>query len=391
MYSFEKKYLLDFIGQTAVKALIASEAMIAGGAITSIFTKQPINDVDVYFRSYEHLKRFLSIVYQTDFDLNVSLEDLNEEDKNFQYFEFINPYDLRVCGHTDKSILVQPMTHKQKDGSTINIQLIHFGFCKSPEEIFKSFDFNINMGCFDFKSFDFVLDPSFLIGLAQRQLVVNIKTNFPLISALRIEKYKERGYSISKKEYFKLLLAITQLKLKSWKDVKKHISGFYGTTYDKLFDTTKDFSIEEVCEQLNNIEAVNSQLKLETPDYESEGSLKVLRKKLEQMHNPLYVPQLVFWKFTKKDNTSYYGGNWRDDNYRSLKYKSGEYINGGKQGIYASDETTFKSWSKTAYSNTNWFKCTVKDESQVVYGNSEVRLLGDVFVEQIDKDGNVIE
>lgn len=35
------------------------KAIIAGGAITSIFTNQPINDIDVYFRSEEDLHRVI--------------------------------------------------------------------------------------------------------------------------------------------------------------------------------------------------------------------------------------------------------------------------------------------------------------------------------------------
>ena len=49
---------------------------------------------------------------------------------------------------------------------------------------------------------------TFLKHLARRSLVVNTNTAYPLISLLRCDKYKERGYNISTKEQMSLMFAV---------------------------------------------------------------------------------------------------------------------------------------------------------------------------------------
>lgn len=50
-YQFEKNKLYAYLGEELVEALKRNEAIIAGGAITSLFNNKEINDVDIYFRS----------------------------------------------------------------------------------------------------------------------------------------------------------------------------------------------------------------------------------------------------------------------------------------------------------------------------------------------------
>lgn len=45
---------------------------------------------------------------------------------------------------------------------------------------------------------------------------------------LRADKYRVRGYTISRRETMKLGIAVSGLKLESWEDAKAHLSGMYG-------------------------------------------------------------------------------------------------------------------------------------------------------------------
>src|SRR5690606_10611694 len=113
---------------------------------------------------------------------------------------------------------------------------IVYKFFETPEDVFNAFDFSVNMGAYDFKERNFVLDSRFLRHNAQRYLEVNTNTDYPLISVLRVDKYREKGYRISKPQMLALLMAVSSLKLDSWEQAQDQFSGMYGVDPDKLFD-----------------------------------------------------------------------------------------------------------------------------------------------------------
>ena len=60
---------------------------------------------------------------------------------------------------------------------------------------------------------NFILHKDFLRHNSQKTLRVNTATDYPIISALRVDKYKKKGYSISKGEFIKILMIINRLDL----------------------------------------------------------------------------------------------------------------------------------------------------------------------------------
>lgn len=67
MYEFEKNKLKAYIGNDLYNLLHQYKCFVAGGTITSLFCNREINDVDIYFRSKEDIKRFiLNEVKDTD-------------------------------------------------------------------------------------------------------------------------------------------------------------------------------------------------------------------------------------------------------------------------------------------------------------------------------------
>ena len=59
----EQSALERYMGEELVDLCKASNAIIAGGAITSIFTDKEINDLDVYFRTFEDMEVFIRNAY----------------------------------------------------------------------------------------------------------------------------------------------------------------------------------------------------------------------------------------------------------------------------------------------------------------------------------------
>lgn len=197
--------------------------IIAGGALSSLFTNQEVNDIDIYFRDEEGFTGFLAALLDGD----------------------IMGY-LSIVNLSDRSILLS-------DHKDAKLQLIYYKWFEKPEDIFKDFDFSVNMAAYDCRSSEFVFHKDFLKHNAQRHIEINTGTAFPITSVLRVEKYRRKGYNTSKSQLLRLLLRCTQLELNSWEDVISHCGGMYGINPKDLFDTSKEFSLESAIEQLANL------------------------------------------------------------------------------------------------------------------------------------------
>ena len=207
-YIFEKKKLQNYLGEALYNALKTYNVIIAGGTITSLFTNSDINDIDIYFRSKSDLSNFL-------------LEEMNGK---------------WVIAKTDKAFLFKY--------EKIKVQAIYFKYFDNADEIFNTFDFTVCMGAYDFAIEDFVLHREFLKHNAQRILRFNQNTAYPIVSALRVDKYKKKGYYISKSEFIRIMLTILQFNITDYKTLKEQMGGMYGENYDALLEPSDDESFD---------------------------------------------------------------------------------------------------------------------------------------------------
>lgn len=176
------------------------KVMIAGGSILSIFSNQEINDIDIYFRDKQSLSDFL----------------FQEMSGNW------------VIANTDKAFLFEY--------NGIKIQTIYFKYFNSPKQIFDTFDFTVCMAAFDFETEEFVLHKDFLKHNVSKILKFNSNTAYPIVSALRVDKYKKKGFSISKSEYLRIILSVLNLKIDTYEELKSQMGGMYGENYDNILE-----------------------------------------------------------------------------------------------------------------------------------------------------------
>lgn len=219
-YEFEKRKLYNYLGEELVDLLRSNRCILAGGAITSIFNNRDINDVDIYFRSLESLEELL--------------EDIWGSSK-------------WIVSQTDKALLMKY--------NELLVQLIYFNVFDKVEDIFKTFDFTVCMGAFDFEKEEFILHKDFFKHNCEKILKFNEKTSFPIMSMLRVQKYEDKGYSISKPEFIRILLACMNMKINTYDELKKQLGGMYGVNYDKYFKEieNEEFSLEKVMKILENL------------------------------------------------------------------------------------------------------------------------------------------
>ncbi len=353
---FEKNKLKEYLGDKLYDILKKYNCIIAGGSICSIFTNRDINDIDVYFRSKDDISRLL----------------LNE----------MSGYYV-LCA-TQKAIL---MKYDSKE-----VQFIHFKYYEKAEDIFETFDFTICMGAYDFKTEEFILHKEFLKHNAQRILIYNVTTAFPIISALRINKYKDKGYKISKMEFIKIMMTINSLKIKSYKELKEQIGGMYGENFGRLFEneTDKEFNMLDAIESICNYQNEEALRKIETEDnsnldfsnwelfvakqlgeikyfeYKDNAYAVVENKFIEldeieenfikiDIKEAIKLP-LIKYKYVKKENGRYC--SFYDN---SFEYKIGEKVHAkGSKGLFVLDKENLENSTYSDEENKVILKCLIE-------------------------------
>jgi hypothetical protein len=100
---------------------------------------------------------------------------------------------------------------------------------------------------------EIVQHEDFMMHNAQRHLSFNPNTKFPIISALRVDKYQQRGYKIPRNEFVNIMLAVNNLEITSWKEFKNQCGNLYGLNYinDKTIKD-KPFSLESALDVIAN-------------------------------------------------------------------------------------------------------------------------------------------
>lgn len=195
---------------------LLKNCFVAGGAITSLYTNKPINDYDIYPKSVEAMENAIVTLFE----------------------------DGYFCCHASSRALTFSKEEER-------IQIMVFDTYETADKIFGFFDFTVCMGAFDIDTQKFILHDNFLIHCSQRFLSFNVNTKFPYASAWRVRKYEERGFSIGKMEYFKILLACQNSPVNSWEDLKEQVGGVYGESMEIPED--EEYSFDRAINVISNM------------------------------------------------------------------------------------------------------------------------------------------
>jgi hypothetical protein len=210
------------LGEEFTDALIEADAFVAGGAVLSIFTDTPVNDVDVYFKDKISMAKCFAKV--------------TKDYQNIYY------------SHTEKSITLMDTE------SGLIVQFIHFDYFQNAQEIFNAFDFTVCMGAVRLKTGEVFLHDSFMSDVASRTLHFNNGTRYPYISLVRVKKYEEKGYKIGKGHLLAIANACAQTPITSWEEAKEQLGGIYGYEITAKLDSREEFSSDAFNKILTNLE-----------------------------------------------------------------------------------------------------------------------------------------
>lgn len=204
------------------------DVLLCGGALTSVFSSARIRDWDLYFTSR---------------DAAVAVRE-----------EFIK--NGKECSSTD---LARTYTWKKKKRPFQLIEGVGYfpddtdgdASLAYAKKVFDHYDYTICMGGYSFKHDAFFFDDLFFKHLAQRRLVFNHKTDFPLCSLVRAAKYVKRGYTISGVEQLKLALTVNNLSIKTYKSLRDQMLGIDTMFLTPLTDLFKSPGMAERPHQLD--------------------------------------------------------------------------------------------------------------------------------------------
>lgn len=227
MYTKQEYILLQNLKDAKlIDPLTISHAIIAGGAIRSVFANEFISDYDIYFKSTLDLITFEYNLIQLE---NVELSFQTDVAKTYN----VNKLKIQV--------IIMP-------------ELI----CSNAKDIIDQFDYTVCMGAYDFDTKQFVLNDRFIEHIARRELSYNVNGKYPLGSLFRLRKYLKKGYTISGTEIIKLGLSINNLKMESYIDLKKQLEGidtlFLKELTDKLLSpeyAEKKFDFSEFMDMID--------------------------------------------------------------------------------------------------------------------------------------------
>jgi hypothetical protein len=295
-YGKELNQIKNLVSESVWEIFVKNNVIIAGGTLTSVFCNREVNDIDVYVRNE---KDFINFVL-----------DVFEGDEQFK---------LLAANVTNRSILFKD-SETQKD-----VQLIVYKYFETPQHIFDDYDFTINMSALEVATEQFHFHEDFFKHNSQRYLQFHTGTAYPLISALRVQKYLDRGYTISKSQMLRLLLTISQIDIHTWDQLKDEIGGMYGLNMDEVFPEKEEFSLEKAIAVLDEIV---SDKKFHTP-YASISEDVIWAKFFP---NKVINGKYALGKFFK--NVVVLGDEICSAHDKNFKYVVGEVVDGGKYGIY---------------------------------------------------------
>ena len=231
-YVVQRSRLLKDLDNEIIKILEKYDCYCCGGAIVSVFNHVPINDYDIYSTNKNNPHKIVDELKKLDFE-------------------------VKVVSHNAYSLVRKQNSKENK--KKIKIQIIKYErFCnKNIQRTFDYFDFHCCMGAYSFKHKEFYLDKFFLTDNIEKRLRFNPGTEYPICSLYRTKKYQKRRYMLSGIEMIKIALAINNLQMKTYKDLKQQLMGidtqFLSPLTSKLLDDeNQKYDFSKFREELAN-------------------------------------------------------------------------------------------------------------------------------------------
>jgi len=194
--------LIDSISDISVlDILVNNNAIIAGGALTSIILKEKINDFDIWFSNENDYKQAIS-----NMDVLYKIKKNQSNDDVFNYISHSKYPTTNAITYTINN----------KKYQFINPSRYTFG---GVDTIINQFDFTCVMCGVDLKNKKLMHNDKFFVDAKSKRLVINKGLKSPASLLDRIVKYTKKGYKISKEAQKDALIFLSKVTEQEINDV----------------------------------------------------------------------------------------------------------------------------------------------------------------------------
>jgi hypothetical protein len=265
---------LKHIDDEEIKSLIDKNAIITGGAITSLLLNEDVNDFDYYFTNKEavvkianyFVKKFqektpnlsdkVKIYVEESEDRvkvivkSVGIAKEGENNQNYQYFEQL-PEEVgsnfvdsvtntlnHVNANKGRSEKYRPV-FMTSNAITLSegVQLV-LRFYGSPEEIHKNYDFVHCTNYWVSSEKKLYLNQPALEAILSKQLYYT-GSLYPIASVIRTRKFIKRGWHINAGQYLKMCFQVGELDLKNIAVLEDQLTGVDAAYFQQIIDWLK--------------------------------------------------------------------------------------------------------------------------------------------------------
>jgi hypothetical protein len=179
-----------------LRKLATLEIVLAGGTIISAFNDVATNDLDFYLT--DPLKK------------DAALTMLRE------YFNHGEPF------YTKNAVTLKRKVEGSRKMYTVQLITAFHG---TPAQILDWFDFTITQGAYNFATNEFTFGERFFSDNISKTLIFQGKSKYPICAMYRTKKYQARGYKLPSSTIMHLALAIVQLKITNYRELKDQLMG----------------------------------------------------------------------------------------------------------------------------------------------------------------------
>lgn len=284
--------ILLSIDDLDVKGCFERDAIVSGGAITSMLLGEEINDYDIYFRTKESAKKIAEyyvskfnqlenikttlypncqIIVKEEPRKNIKGEVENrvviyiksagvagEQQKEYKYFETLeehhsdeyvesvfDPLDDNIVKNIKETNKYSPVFLSDNAITLKNkVQLI-IRFSGEPDEIHRNYDFAHCMCYYDFWKNYLSLPQEALESILSKSLVYK-GSLYPFASIFRVRKFIARGWRITAGQMLKMIWQIGEVDFKDTQAIYEQLIGVDQAYMKQLIHAIESGNVKNI-------------------------------------------------------------------------------------------------------------------------------------------------
>lgn len=284
--------ILLSIDDLDIRGCFEKDAIVSGGAITSMLLGEEINDYDIYFRTKDSAKR-IAEYYVRKFEQSKDLKEtlypkcslfvkeeqrtnikgevenrvviyiksagvVGETQKEYKYFETLeehhsdeyiesvfNPLDDNIVKNIKDSTKYNPIFFSDNAITLKNkVQLI-IRFSGEPDEIHRNYDFAHCMCYYDFWNDKLSLPQEALEAILSKTLIYK-GSLYPFASIFRVRKFIARGWRITAGQMLKMIWQIGEVNFKDTQAIYEQLIGVDQAYMKQLIHAIESGNVKNV-------------------------------------------------------------------------------------------------------------------------------------------------